>query len=308
MVNGAEAPEPNDEYLLYQTLVGTWPYEITEGNPPRDFEERIRNYMLKAMREAKEKTSWARHNEPYESAVSEFIGSILQSTEFLEAFRPFQSKIAYFGMLNGLSQTLLKLTVPGVPDIYQGNELWEFRLADPDNRYPVDFAIREKALEHLRRNKPDRSEQLQAFTRGLLTRPENGHVKLYVIWATLSLRNASPDLFRDGDYVPLRSVGERAKHLVAFARTNGPEKVIVVATRMCAKLLKNEPCRPAGPALWKDTRVHLPDRPGQLFRNVFTGTPEEAETLPNGSALSAAHLFEEFPVALLVPVRGQPSS
>jgi (1->4)-alpha-D-glucan 1-alpha-D-glucosylmutase len=308
LVDGTEAPEPNDEYLLYQTLVGAWPCEITEHNSPPDFEARIRNYMIKAMREAKEKTSWAKHNEPYESAVSEFIRSILQSAEFLDAFQAFQRKIAYFGMLNGLSQTMLKLTVPGVPDIYQGNELWEFKLADPDNRYQVEFAIREKALEHLKKKRLECSEQLQAFAHELLARPENGHVKLYVIWATLGVRNASPALFRDGDYVPLRSVGERAKHLVAFARTKGPARVIVVATRMFAKLLNGEPCQPAGEALWKDTRVHLPDRQGQLFRNVFTGTPVEAETFPNGSALSAADLFEEFPVALLVPLEDKTSS
>jgi (1->4)-alpha-D-glucan 1-alpha-D-glucosylmutase len=262
--------------------------------------------MLKAMREAKEKTSWAKHNEPYESAVSEFIHSILQSPEFLDVFRPFQRKIAYFGMLNGLSQTLLKLTVPGVPDIYQGNELWEFRLADPDNRYQVDFAIREKALEQLRRDRPDCSEKLQAFTRGLLARPENGQVKLYLIWATLSLRKANPDLFGNGDYVPLRSMGEHAKHVIAFARANHSAKVIVVATRMYAKLFKSEPDLPSGAALWKDTRIHLPDRPGRLFRNVFTGASIEAETYLNGSALSVAHLFEEFPVALLVPAGTRP--
>jgi len=308
LVDGAEAPEPNDEYLLYQTLVGAWPYEITEGNPPPDFEERMRNYMLKAMREAKEKTSWAKHNEPYESAVSEFIRSILQSAEFLHAFRPFQHTIAYFGMLNGLSQTLLKLTVPGVPDIYQGNELWEFRLADADNRYQVDFTVREKALEHLKKNRPQCSEQLQAFAHELLARPETGYVKLYVIWATLNLRNASSNLFRDGDYVPLRSVGERAKHLVAFARTNGPAKVIVVATRLCAKLCESEPSGPAGEALWKDTRVHFPGRKRHLFRNVFTGTSVESEIHPNGCALAAAHLFGGFPVALLVPIGDQTSS
>lgn len=307
MVNGAEALELNDEYLLYQTLVGAWPYEIVEGNPPPAFGDRIRKYMLKAMREAKEKTSWAKHNEPYESAVSEFISSILQSAEFLDAFRPFQRKVAYFGMLNGLSQTLLKLTVPGVPDIYQGNELWEFRLADPDNRYQVDFAIREKALEHLRRNRQGCSEQLQTFTRELLARAENGQVKLYVIWTTLSLRNANPDLFRDGDYVPLRSVGEHAKHAVAFVRANESAKVIVVATRMCAKLLKGEPRLPSGADLWKDTRILLPDRPIQRFCNVFTGCSVEAEPRPNAFALAAAQVFDGFPVALLVPVEEQAS-
>ena len=118
IIGGGEAPDPNDEYLLYQTLVGAWPYGTANGSPTPDFVVRISNYILKGMREAKQKTSWARHNEPYESAVGDFINSILQSTEFLETFLPFQRTTAHFGMLNGLSQTLIKLTVPGVPDAW----------------------------------------------------------------------------------------------------------------------------------------------------------------------------------------------
>src|SRR5262249_29982004 len=142
--NGVETPTPNDEYLLYQTLIGAWPLGSENGSLPASFGDRIRSYMLKAIREAKDKTSWQHHNDCYESAACGFVDSVLQCEKFREVFLPFQRKIAYFGMLNSLSQTLLKLTVPGVPDIYQGNELWEFNLADPDNRRPVDYAVREE--------------------------------------------------------------------------------------------------------------------------------------------------------------------
>ena len=302
IVGGAEAPDPNDEYLLYQTLVGVWPYESANGSPPPDFLDRIRNYMLKAMREAKERTSWARHNEPYESAVSDFIQSILQSKEFINAFLTFQRTVAYFGMLNSLSQTLLKLTVPGVPDIYQGNELWEFRLADPDNRHTVDFDFRERTLQRLLANNDICCEKLKVFVHELLEKPEDGQIKLYVIRQTLGLRNRNADLFRDGQYVPLRSIGEYAKHVVAFARTHESGEAIVVAPRLCAKLSKGEPRLPSGAELWKDTRIHLSGRTGKVFRNAFTGTLVEAEAHQGSSALTAAELFDEFPVVLLTPV------
>src|SRR5262249_1999857 len=139
-------PDPNDEYLLYQTLIGAWPFAMLGQVPPTSFRDRICGYMIKAVREAMDKTSWARRNEAYESALTHFVSAILQSKEFLDAFSPFQRKISYFGMLNSLSQTLIKLTVPGVPDIYQGNELWTLHLVDPDNRRQVDYAVRREAL------------------------------------------------------------------------------------------------------------------------------------------------------------------
>jgi (1->4)-alpha-D-glucan 1-alpha-D-glucosylmutase len=304
IIGGAEAPDPNDEYLLYQTLVGAWPYGTANRSPTPDFAERISNYMLKGMREAKQKTSWARHNEPYESAVGDFINSILQSTEFLDTFLPFQRTTAHFGMLNGLSQTLLKLTVPGVPDVYQGNELWEFSLADPDNRHAVDFAIRERALQRLKCFLDGRSDKPMPLVRELLERPEDGQIKLYVIRQTLSLRKGNADLFRDGQYVPLRSIGDYAKHVVAFARAHKSGMMIVAVPRLCATLLKGEPRLPSGGDLWKDTRIRLSDGAGRVFRNVFTGNVVEAEARQGSPVLTAAELFDEFPVALLTLVGG----
>jgi (1->4)-alpha-D-glucan 1-alpha-D-glucosylmutase len=229
---------------------------------------------------------------------------MLQSTEFLDTFLPFQRTTAHFGMLNGLSQTLLKLTVPGVPDVYQGNELWEFSLADPDNRHAVDFAIRERALERLKCFPDGRSDSLMTLVRELLERPEDGQIKLYVIRQTLNLRKGNADLFCDGQYAPLRSIGECAKHVVAFARAHKSGTMIVAVPRLCATLLKGEPRLPSGGDLWKDTRIRLSDEAGQVFRNVFTGNVVEGEARQGSPALIAAKLFDEFPVALLTPVRG----
>src|SRR6266699_5007509 len=131
-------------------LIGAWPFGLDNRGPDDNFVERICDFMRKAIREAKENTNWANPNQDYELAVSRFVKSVLESKEFRASFLPFQSKTAYFGMLNSLSQTLIKLTAPGVPDIYQSNELWEFVLVDPDNRRPVDYKARHRTLQLLK--------------------------------------------------------------------------------------------------------------------------------------------------------------
>ena len=154
LVNDKPAPSPNDEYLLYQTLVGAWPSEPPSGqNDWKIFCERMENYMLKAVREAKQNTSWINRNTEYETAVLSFVRALLtpgEKNRFLDDFVPFQRRIARIGIWNSLSQTVLKLTCPGVPDICQGNELWDFTLVDPDNRRPVDFVRRQQAFANLR--------------------------------------------------------------------------------------------------------------------------------------------------------------
>jgi len=149
-----------------------------------------------------------------------------------------------------------------------------------------------------------RSDKPMTLVRELLERPEDGQIKLYVIRQTLSLRKGNADLFRDGQYVPLRSIGDYAKHVVAFARAHKSRMMIVAVPRLCAALLKGEPCLPSGGDLWKDTRIRLSDGAGQVFRNVFTGNVVEAEARQGSPVLTAAELFDEFPVALLTPVRG----
>jgi (1->4)-alpha-D-glucan 1-alpha-D-glucosylmutase len=147
VMDGLEAPTRNDEYLFYQVLIGAWP--PGEKTPSVELRERLKNYMLKAAREAKEFTSWANQNHEYESALSSFVEGVLDTTfsqEFIADFLDFQHRIAAVGAMNSLSQVLIKLASPGVPDIYQGNELYEFRLVDPDNRQPVDYTLRQKLL------------------------------------------------------------------------------------------------------------------------------------------------------------------
>jgi (1->4)-alpha-D-glucan 1-alpha-D-glucosylmutase len=298
--NGTEAPTANDEYLLYQTLVGAWPLQDPEGQPPQDFADRIREYVRKAIREAKDKTSWARPNESYESATLNFVNSILESAEFLHVFLPFQRKIAFFGILNSLAQTLIKLTVPGVPDIYQGNELWALNLVDPDNRRVVDYSIRKESLQKMRNSDAASGDRVSALACELAQNMEDGRIKMYVIWKTLELRNRNAGLFREGAYVPLETSGEQAKHVVAFARKHETSCVMVAVPRLSAKLLKGETRLPCAPEAWQNTQIELPCKAGRTWRNVFTGTVLGTEI--EDTVLPAKHAFTDFPLALLESV------
>ena len=291
--DGAEAPTANDEYLLYQTLVGAWPFG--EDEPAPGFRERIRDYMLKALREAKEKTSWSNQNKAYEDAVTDFAHSVFESQEFRKDFLPFQRTVAHFGTLNSLAQTVLKLTVPGVPDIYQGNELWEFALVDPDNRRAVDYEARRVMLEELR--KMDACTNC-AGVQDLSANMLDGRIKLFVTWKALNFRKQNADLFQGGGYMPINASGEHARHVAAFARRNGPESVIVVVPRLCAQLLKGEQRLPVGEQVWRDTKIEIPPEYSRL-RNLFTGELISRAGETNGWL--AGQVFQQFPVALLVP-------
>jgi (1->4)-alpha-D-glucan 1-alpha-D-glucosylmutase len=293
--HGIEAPVPNDEYLLYQTLVGAWPIGDQASNLPQTFAKRICEYMLKAVREAKEKTSWANQNKEYEDAVTKFVNGVLGSVEFREDFVPFQRKISHFGMLNSLSQTLIKLTAPGVPDIYQGNELWEFNLVDPDNRRAVDYELRRRVLAEFTETCDGGCDEQAAFARELATNTDDGRIKAYLIWKILNLRKQQPELFSLGEYVPLEIAGERAKHLIAFARCYKAQTIVVVAPRLCAQLLGGETRIPFGEEVWQDAQVKTPND-ALRFRNLLTGEKIAAAQ----AGLFAKHLFNNFPAALLL--------
>ncbi len=306
LVNEDLAPSPNDEYLLYQTLIGAWPLGSLgkEGDWNR-FRERIEAYMLKATREAKQNTSWIHRNEDYENAVSSFVKAVLapgDKNRFLSNFIPFQRSVARIGLWNSLSQTLLKLTSPGVPDIYQGNELWEFSLVDPDNRRPVDFALHERTFADLRRlgSDPD------AVPHGrLLETPEDGRLKLYVIWKTLCLRKQIPKVFETGEYVPLGVSGSKADHVVAFLRTSGDTSILVVAPRLIASLLNvsdnDATASPAGAGMWEDTYLLLPTTNSRNYRNILTGKildVQEDASAGEFKKIAMSQLLADFPVAL----------
>jgi len=297
LINHKPAPSPNDEYLLYQTLVGAWPLPLTDKNDRngwKAFSERIENYMLKAIREAKQNTSWINKNAEYETAVLSFVRALLNpdpKNRFLNDFLPFQRRVARIGMWNSLSQTLFKLTCPGVPDIYQGNELWDFSLVDPDNRRPVDYIHRQQVFESICgwSNFPDVSSMAS-----LLQTPEDGRVKLYLTWKTLCLRRQQPSLFQEGEYLPLAVAGTKADHIVAFARKSGATTLLVIAPRLVAGLLNNTDVPPIGSRIWKDTRVVLPAGDCRTrYRNMFTG-----RLLDSSAEIRVAEAFAEFPAAL----------
>jgi (1->4)-alpha-D-glucan 1-alpha-D-glucosylmutase len=301
MVADAEAPSRNDEYLLYQTLIGSWPLEKPAADP--SFHERITQYMLKAVREAKEKTSWANPNTAYEEAVTKFVEAILAcdgADQFLADFVPFQRHIARMGMFNSLSQTLIKLTSPGVPDIYQGNELWDFSLVDPDNRRPVDYSRHQHLLQEFEPLSKRPCEHLKGNVRELTEHMSDGRIKMYLTWRTLSLRKQCPALFQKGNYLPLSVQGEKANHLIAFARQGGNSVVIVAVPRFCAQLLADGATSPLDPTVWKDTRLELPFGSHiPLYQNLFTLENVVPEKSDQTSFVQASKLFANFPVALL---------
>jgi (1->4)-alpha-D-glucan 1-alpha-D-glucosylmutase len=296
-VEGMEVPSRNDEYLLYQTLVGAWPAELGSAESQPRFCTRIKDYMLKAIREAKEQTSWANPNPGYEEAVEAFVNAILDSTrgaEFLQEFLPFQRLIAGFGVFNSLSQTLIKLTSPGVPDIYQGMELLDFSLVDPDNRRPVDYRARKQILEEMQSwNSEDLPQKLRELAENL----KDGRIKLYLTWKALTLRKQYAELYRVGEYVPLKVQGAKAAHLLAYARHLDGTFAVTAVPRLCAQLL-GDSARSFGDAeLWGDTVIEIPSVAGTL-QNVLT-----SELVPHGTSeytvLPASQLFSRFPVALL---------
>jgi len=296
---GSEAPTPNDDYLFYQTLVGTWPAGETGENPPTSFAERLTAYMLKAIREAKEKTSWANQNKEYEFAVTAFVKRVLASRKFRDEFVPFQRKVSYFGMLNSLAQTVLKLALPGVPDFYQGNELWEFNLVDPDNRRTVDYGVRTRMLQQMGAASQALQERLAELLRELAGNMQDGRIKMYVTWKMLHLRNERSEIFRTGEYTPLQTVGQRGRHVIAFTRSLGTSRLLVVVPRLSAQLVGLHLRLPIGTQVWGETAIRLPDSPETLFRNVFTGEEVPLDHAGNIGVLKVASALSDFPVAVL---------
>jgi (1->4)-alpha-D-glucan 1-alpha-D-glucosylmutase len=283
-VDGVSAPDRNEEYFLYQTLVGAWPFE-----PPGDaFVDRIDTYMTKALRESKVHTSWLSPDEAYESAVRRFVRAILdrrQGRRFLDLFTPFQARVAELGIYNSLAQLVIKTAAPGIPDFYQGTELWDLSLVDPDNRRPVDYDQRRQLLEGL------------GPVAELLARRADGRIKMFVMTRALAARRQYRDAF-EGEYRPLTTTGAKSTSVFAFARHRGAEHAIVCVPRLVASVVP-EPGQPPLGAVWGDTHVQLPADAPAAFRDIFTGRRFESGG-DRAAGLSAAQLFEELPVALLV--------
>jgi (1->4)-alpha-D-glucan 1-alpha-D-glucosylmutase len=307
-VDDEPVPGPNEEYLLYQTLLGAWPLEPYTAEEYGKFVERIQAYMEKALHEAKVHTSWINPNPEYDAAVREFVGRILNEEigrPFLEDFRPFRRRVSHYGLYNALAQTLLKIACPGVPDTYQGTELWDFSLVDPDNRRPVDYERRRRMLGELQAAVTAAGIDLRGLARGLVAAKEDGRVKLYVTYRGLHCRGDHPGLFSAGEYLPLMGSGAKAEHLLAFVRRAGKTWAVVAVPRLVTRLVADTSRPPLGAEVWQDTRLHLPGvDPGLRWHNVFTGeTLAAAEQ--QGLSLAAADIFAHFPVALLLGERGR---
>jgi (1->4)-alpha-D-glucan 1-alpha-D-glucosylmutase len=297
-IGGELAPDPNDEYLFYQSLLGIWPSDSMTAEEFGEIRERAAAYMQKAIKEAKVHTSWVNPNEAYDQALENFVRKVLVTGAddgFLSDFARFQQRIAYAGMLNSLSQTLLKIAAPGVPDFYQGTELWDFSLVDPDNRRPVDYRQRRDWLAEIKRRE---TVDRVALLRDLLARWQDGKVKLYLVYQALNFRRAHHALFRDGDYAPVTVSGDLKEHICACARTHENGSVLAIAPRLVRTLIG-----PHGSTLnatiWRDTALTLPKGTATRWRNVFTG--EEYSTFfdERRVTLPLAKVFEHFPVALL---------
>ncbi|HWQ34707.1 MAG TPA: malto-oligosyltrehalose synthase [Blastocatellia bacterium] len=292
LIEDALAPDANEEYLLYQTLVGAWPLAADAEAVQEEFIRRIEEYMLKALKEARVHSSWINSNEEYEQAMRRFVRAVLTpGSEFRRDFCEFIAPVVRAGMFNSLSQTLLKIAAPGVPDFYQGTELWDFSLVDPDNRRPVDYELRKRLLASL---DSDEQRDQRALADELLRRSVDGRIKLFVTSRALNYRRANRQLFERGAYVPLTAAGERERHVVAFARSSGGQLVVAVATRF----LMNLP-EPVGGAVWNDTEIILPAEFAGCYRDVFTGSSSCARTRPDACALPLAEICAHLPVALL---------
>jgi (1->4)-alpha-D-glucan 1-alpha-D-glucosylmutase len=285
-VDGTRAPSLNDEYLLYQTLVGTFP--VGDAGDRAGYRERIVEYMRKATREAKVHTSWAHIDAAYEAATTAFVEAVLDDTRpnpFLDDLRASVEPLAWIGLLNSLSMTVLKHTLPGVPDCYQGNETWDFSLVDPDNRRPVDFAKRRALLASL---KDARAAEVFAHL-------ADGRAKMLAMWKLLALRRDQEALFADGSFVPLTARGTRAAHVVAFARRHPAATLIAIVPRLVARLGITPPALPCGRGAWGDTYVEAPFARGTSFTEVFTA---RAHRLAEGR-LDLAEVLVDTPVAVL---------
>ena len=302
-VEGQPAPSLNDEYLLYQTLVGSWPLEELDEAALAAYRERIEGYMIKAAREAKLRTSWANVNADYEEALVQFIRAALEAREgnfFLAEFTALQRRISRFGLLNALSQTLCKLTAPGVPDIYQGNEIWDFSLVDPDNRRPVDYSKRRAMLAALQAMDMDTCIE-RGLMQSLVTSLHDGRCKLFLTSKTLRFRRDHAALFRDGEYLPLRVTGEHASNVCAFARQLEGKLAVTIAPRLYLRLLGNRDEPPLGESVWSDTAVELPKAYGDatLLNGVLDGESITATRAGGRTIVRLADALAHFPVGLL---------
>lgn len=286
-IAGHAVPDRNEEYFIYQTLLGVWPLN-QEGCTT--LVKRVQEHVLKATREAMVHTRWTRPNQPHEDALLKFVARIFSkddNREFLQDFCQFQKKVAYFGMVNGLSQTLLKIAAPGVPDFYQGSELWDLRLVDPDNRGPIDFAKRAAALESIAH--ADSAQALRNFVETW----HDGCIKLYLIWKAIRFRRDHDDLFREGEFVPLQSAGANARNVIAFLRKHGTSWALAAIPRWLSQV----PKKAKREFDWGDTRLALPSDSPTQWNSTLAPSRLVLKNEGGEQHVMVNDLFQDFPVA-----------
>jgi len=289
------APNANEEYFIYQTLAGAWPWRLTELWEREEFLARMQQYMTKALSEAKVSLSWTNPNPAYVDAVHAFLRAILMPDErgreprFLATMEEILPALRTFGAVNSLAQVVLKVASPGVPDFYQGTEMWDLSLVDPDNRRPVDYDVRRDALAWLKEQATSRGEL--AVCREILEQMGDGRVKLWTIHRALQLRNRMADTFRRGEYVPVAATNGMAEHVVAFTRG---AKVLAVVPRFAYTLMDGKVRLPLNGA-WSRGELVVPDLAGAALENVFTG---QWVQVSEDGRLPLKTVFDEFPVFL----------
>ncbi|MBD3887137.1 malto-oligosyltrehalose synthase [Phormidium tenue FACHB-886] len=290
-LKNALMPDRNDEYALYQTLVGAFPFDEGEY---ASFADRVKDYMLKAIRESKVYTAWLRQNSAYEEACTNFVQAVLdapEQNEFLREFLPFQKRVAYYGIFNSLSQTLIKITSPGIPDFYQGTELWDLSLVDPDNRRPVNFEQRLSFLTAI--HEQAKADPLNLIEE-LLAHKEDGRIKLFLIVQTLKARREYLNVFQNGSYQPLETGGKFQDNIIAFSKQDGNTTILTVTPRFLTDVVHpNE--YPLGEQAWADTHLKLPPQTASNWKNLITN-----QTVGADGVLSIGETLKHFPVALLV--------
>ncbi len=287
-----EIPDANEEYLIYQTLIGTWPLYPMDATARAHYIGRIEKYILKAIKEAKIHTSWVNPHVPYEQGVLEFIHRILDlepSNQFLKEFEGFVQPIMKAGLYHSLSQLVLKMTVPGIPDFYQGSELWCFDLVDPDNRHSVDYSTRSNLLNIL---KQKGEEDTLGLVKHLMETPEDGRIKLYVTSKTLNFRLKHSELFQKGSYVPIEIKGTNKEHIIAFFREYEGKKIMIIVGRFLFHFIGNKTVPLEN--IWNETSLMLtPDLEGE-YCDILTG-----QKISLNQEISLEKLFSNLPLVIL---------
>jgi len=290
---GQSAPDRNEEYFLYQTLLGVWALDQEAHGA---LLQRVQEHLIKATREAMVHTRWTRPNEAHEKALTNFAAKIVapENTEFINDFREFQKKIAYYGMINGLSQTLVKIASPGVADFYQGSDLWDLRMVDPDNRGAIDFGRREAALRQV--------TELEGANRDAMADIVNhwcdGRTKLYLIRQALRFRREHAHVFHEGEFIPLQTAGCHADNVIAFLRRTSSESVLIAAPRWPTQLVQKGSTEITKQD-WCDTRIVLSDNSPHQWTSVLSSAQLKSETREGAQTLILNDVLRDFPVALL---------